>query len=724
MRRLLMTVIMATVFLAQALQGVIPQKWETRSKDDFLKGKFDGISVSYEGILSLSPKEEKLEGPAEEFYLSLLVTAEDVIYLGTGHSGKIYRISKGGAAEFYFQVPEMDIYCLAQDKKGNLYAGTSPNGKIWKITDKGKGEPFFDPREKYIWDLMFNEKGSLLAAVGESGGIYEINQEGEGSLIFKAVENHILCMRFDPNGDIIAGSGGKGLLYRIPQGKKASVIFESPYEEIKSIVLDGEGNIYLAAGGAIVTPKKEEITPLPAKTETEVTVSVSAVPTATAEIPSSGLSQKQPGALYRINPQGIAKRLWNSDEELVYSLLWNEEEKRLVFGTGNQGRVYAVDKEEKVSLLIQKKSEQVYGLFPSRSRIYMLANNPSSLSLILPQQVLSGEYLSRVMDTKTISSWGNIEWQAEIPSGTTLLLQSRSGNSSEPNESWSDWSPPYQKKDGEKILSPKSRYVQFKANFRTQSGRVSPLLQRVSLFFLQTNIPPAITELKLLAPNEVYLKPPEQEEVIWGLDTDVAEQAKSKDKDRDKIMTLALAKKAQRKGFQTVTWEAEDENGDSLLFSIQIRREDESQWRLLREKWTETAYAFDTASFADGVYFLKIIASDSPSNPSAMDLKSEKISEPLVIDNSLPLIKNFQAVREKDKLVVTFQVEDSLSSIEEVKYLIRPEEWKSIFPEDGICDSKQESFKISLALLPGSDSLITIRAKDSHANVGVFRQTF
>lgn len=724
MRRILVVVSIALVFLAQALQGVTPQKWETRSKDDFLKGKFDGISVSYEGILSLSPKEERIEGPTEEFYLSLLVAAEDVIYLGTGHGGKIYRIGKGGASELYFQVPEMDVYCLAQDKKGNLYAGTSPNGKIWKISEKGKGEPFFDPREKYIWDLMFSDKGTLLAAVGESGGIYEINQKGEGGLVFKAEENHVLCLRFDRNGDIIAGSGGKGLLYRIPQGKKASVIFESPYEEIKSIVLDGEGNIYTAAGGAVSKPKKEETALLPAKAETEVAVSVSAALAEAPEILSSGLSQKQPGALFRIDSQGMAKRLWNSDEELIYSLLWIEGEKRLIFGTGNQGRIYAVDKNEKISLLLQKKSEQIYDLLPFQARIYMLANNPSNLSIILPEQMLSGEYLSRVMDAKTISSWGNIEWRAEASSETTLQLQTRSGNSSEPNESWSDWSPPYQKYQGEKILSPKSRYIQFKANFKTQSGRVSPRLQRVSLFFLQTNIPPAITELKLLAPNEVYLKPPEQEEIIWGLDTDVAEQAKSKDKDKDKILSLALTKKAQRKGFQTMTWEAEDENGDNLVFSIQMRREDESQWRVLKEKWTDTAYAFDTVSFPDGVYFLKVIASDSPSNPPGMDLNSEKVSQPLVIDNSLPLIKNFQAVKEKDKLIVTFQAEDSLSSIEEVKYLVRPEEWKSIFPEDGMCDSKQESFKITLTLPPGSDNIITIRVKDSQGNVGVYRQAF
>jgi len=107
-----------------------------------------------------------------------------------------------------------------------------------------------------------------------------------------------------------------------------------------------------------------------------------------------------------------------------------------------------------------------------------------------------------------------------------------------------------------------------------------------------------------------------------------------------------------------------------------------------------------------------------------MDLKSEKISQPFVIDNSLPVIKNLVVVRDKDKLVVSFQAEDSFSTIEEVKYLIRPEDWKTIFPEDGICDSKQESFKVTLTLLPDSENLITIKVKDSHGNVGVYRQTF
>ena len=128
MKKKAVLLITAIFFLALGLQAVVPREWEFQSKDDFLKGKFEGIYVSFDGILSLSPKEEEIKGPAEGFYLSFFLTSKGEVYLGTGHGGKIYRINPKGKAELYFQTPEMDIYCLAQDKKGNLYVGTSPNG--------------------------------------------------------------------------------------------------------------------------------------------------------------------------------------------------------------------------------------------------------------------------------------------------------------------------------------------------------------------------------------------------------------------------------------------------------------------------------------------------------------------------------------------------------------------------------------------------------------------
>lgn len=718
MKRALVPFFVMSILFAQALHGVVPQKWEIRNKDDFLRGKLSGISVSYDGVLSLSPKEEPVEAPVEDFYLSLLLTPQGEIFLGTGHAGKIYKISKSGKVELYFQVPEMDVLCLARDRKGNLYAGTSPNGKIYKITEKGQGGPFFNPREKYIWDLFFIERGVLLAAVGESGGIYQINMEGEGIQILRTEENHVLCVEKDLNEDIIAGTGGSGRVYRISSGKKPSILFESPYEEIRSVALDREGNIYAAAGGRIVSPREVRGFSMAAQAESDVSITVTPAPVQAKEILS--LSQMQPGALFKINFKGIAKRVWQSRDELIYSLSWDETEKKLLFGTGDKGRVYSLDRSEKISLLIQKNSAQAYSLVPFGPKIYMLSNNPPGLSIIHPKQMLEGEYLSQVIDTQTVSSWGRMDWESEVPSGCNLQFQTRSGNSSRPGATWSDWSPPYQKTEGEQILSPKARYLQFKVMFKARSGKASPLLRRISLFYLQTNLAPEITKLTMLPPNVVYLKPLIQAEVVWGADTDISERTKNAAREE----ALIVPKKIERKGFQTVVWEAEDENGDNLVYSLYIRKEGEEEWRILREKWTDKIYAFDTLTYPDGVYFLKVVASDTPSNPPGMEQKAEKASRPLVIDNSLPMIKGFRVDRDRNKLIVSFAAEDSMSSIQEVKYLIRPGEWISIFPRDGICDSRQERFRVSITLPAVFDNMITVKVQDSQGNIGVHRQTF
>jgi len=726
MRKTILASLPVALFVVSAVLAVVPQKWTFRSYDDFLRGKFDGVSVSSDGVLTLSPREDKIDGPTDDFYLSFLMTPEGVAYLGTGHEGKIYKITKEGKSELYFQTSEMDVTCLAMDNKGILYAGTSPNGKIYKITSQGKSTEFFNPNEKYIWSLLFEEERHLLAAVGENGGIYEINPQGEGRLVFKAQDNHILCLKFDKNKDIIAGSGGNGIVYRIAKTGKAMAVFESPYEEVRSLAFDLDGHIYAAAGGTTTRGKKDDLAPPSLGRDADVAVSVVAAQTLqAAQAPAKTVgaiapSSKEPGALYKIAPDGVVKRLWASSEEMIYSLFWNESEKKVYFGTGPKGRVYAMDKDEKATLVLQKNSEQIYELVPIGVRTYLLSGNPSQLSVIYPEQRLSGEYVGPVLDAKVIASWGKMTWDAELPQGAILQFQTRSGNSYEPGPTWSDWSPPYQKKDGEPVLSPKARYLQFKVLLKAQSGKMSPVLSRVGVFYLQANVPPTITRLEVLAPNEVYLKLPEQEESILGLEKRNPDTAAKKDDG----LKFALSKKTERKGYQTIQWDAEDENGDSLVYMLSLKQEGEKDWRAIEEGWTENLLTFNTLNFPDGVYFVKVTASDLPSNPPGLEKKTEKISPALIIDNSAPGLKNVQTLREGNQLSVSFQAEDALSPIKEVKYLIRPDEWHIVFPEDGICDSNKESFKFKAALDVASDKMITIIVKDACRNTATIKQTF
>ena len=721
MRKRTATGILGLLTLAASLQAVVPQKWELRTREDYLRGKFDGVSVSWDGVLALAPKEERIAAPQEEFYLSVLATADGVTYLGTGHGGKIYRIGRDGRAEVWFKVPEMDVTCLVEDRKGTLYAATSPNGRIYKITGKDKGEEFFNPAEKYVWDLLFLDSGDLWAAVGESGGIYRISPLGEGRMFFKATENHILCLEKSARGDVVAGSGGNGLVYRIGPDGRASVLFETPYEEVRSLAVDREGQIYAAASGTPVRARRDEPAERPVRVDAEVSVTVSATAGAQAPTPAAApaASARDGGALYRVGADGTAKRLWSSGDEMIYTLLWKEDEKKVLFGTGGRGRIYAVDREERIALLQQLSSEQVYQLAPLDSKVYVLSNNPCYFGLLLAEQRFVGEYVGPVLDAGTPASWGRVVWDAAVPAGASVQLQSRSGNTSEPNVTWSDWSPFYLKPE-EQILSPRARFLQLKVVLRTQSGRTSPAFNRVTAFYLQSNIAPSIGRLELLRPNEVLLKLPDQEDVILGVERDLPDPPAKKDE-----LRLGMpSRKAERKGFQTVVWDADDGNGDTLRYALSVKRDGEPGWRLLVDDWAETTYAFDTLSYPDGTYLLRLTASDAPSNPAGLELKAERTGPPLVIDNSLPVVKGFTAARSGATLEIAFQAEDAYSYIEEAKVLVRPGEWRVVFPVDGIADSRTEAFKLSLKLPPEAENQVSVRVRDSFGNVGVFRQDF
>lgn len=698
--------------------AVEPQKWELKRFEDFLRGQLQSLRLSADGWLSLSLKTEIAPGPNEEFYLSAAMAADGTLYLGTGHSGRIYRIRRG-QSELYFQASEMDVTCLALDAKGTLYAGTSPAGKIYRITGIGQGDSFFDPEEKYIWDLLVTEKGTLLAAVGERGGLYEISPLGEGKLLFRAEETHILCLHRLSSGEIYAGSGSLGRLYSLKPGGKVSLLFDSGYEEIKDLVVDDSGYIYLAACGTPSKGKREE-PPKPAiksSSTSDVTITVIAAEESRSSLASEG---REPGAIFRVASDGLARKVWSSADEMVYSLFFNPADKKIYFGTGHKGRIYCLEKETEVSLIFEGKFEQVYSLLPAANRLLFLGNNPATLGFLSREPALEGEYLSPVVESPTLATWGRLEWLAELPTGTTLIFQSRSGNSLPPGATWSDWSPAYGK-SGELILSPKGRYLQLRVLFRSTAGHASPILQRITLFYLPANLPPTIGRIEIFEPNEVLLKPPEQEEIIWGLERRSRGEKGSQEESR--LSSLA-ARKVERKGYQTFRWEASDENGDSLIFSIYLRKEGEKEWQLLADNWPENLLVIERETFPEGLYELKVVASDAPSNPPSMELKTEKISLPFVIDNSAPLIKNVIASEKNNQLSLSFEVEDAFSAIKKAEILIRPGYWQVVFPVDGLCDSKKESFDFKISLMPGSERLAILRVEDRAGNRAVFWQKF
>jgi len=248
---------------------------------------------------------------------------------------------------------------------------------------------------------MLTDNGNLLVAVGENGGIYEVNPAGAGRQLFKARDNHILCLVQSSGGDLLAWQRRAGQLYRISTSGRVSVIYDSGYEEVRNVVLDGEGNIYISAGGAPSKPVST-VSSAPAaqaKAEAEISVVVSAVAAAIEdedisdlETPAKAKTQTAvSGAIFQVTPDGLARKLWSSEAEIVYSLVYDAGSQKLILGTGNKGRLYSLDRQGSLELLSQASSEQVSGLFNSTNRPRFLATIPVSLVFSSPAR-FSGEY--------------------------------------------------------------------------------------------------------------------------------------------------------------------------------------------------------------------------------------------------------------------------------------------------------------------------------------------
>ena len=122
----------------------------------------------------------------------------------------------------------------------------------------------------------------------------------------------------------------------------------------------------------------------------------------------------------------------------------------------------------------------------------------------------------------------------------------------------------------------------------------------------------------------------------------------------------------------------------------------------------------------DGKYQIKLIASDEPDNPPETALSAENTIQPIVIDNTRPIIKSLNAAMGTDgRYVISGAIKDEYSNIIKVQYTIDGQDWTVAYPVDGVFDSLEESFQITTKRLTPGDYTLIVNAFDSEGNIGV-----
>ncbi len=98
----------------------------------------------------------------------------------------------------------------------------------------------------------------------------------------------------------------------------------------------------------------------------------------------------------------------------------------------------------------------------------------------------SGEYFSQVFADSSgsaSSNWVKIIWKEGVPSGTKLELQTRTGNTANPDDgTWSAWSDTYTDASGSQIISPPAIFIQWRAKFTsTAQADTTPFLSEIKI---------------------------------------------------------------------------------------------------------------------------------------------------------------------------------------------------------------------------------------------------
>ena len=585
------------------------------------------------------------------------------------------------------QPEENLIFAAVADSKGDTYIGTGHNGKVYRL-GKDKFEEVFKAAEPDIFALASDGAGNLYMASSPNGKIYKRDGSGKVSDFFNGDDRFIWDLEVKGQTLYAAAGGNGGKVYLINlkdgalmktyeidelncvrlflrgdklwaggsdkgtvyelTGERKESLYRSGEKEIKGIYVNDRNEIFVASAGLSMTKQAE-------KEKIVLT------------------SQKASGEIVKLKSNGEVEKIWTSEDEIPYDLRGDGDE--ILWVTGDSGRIYHYAS-GKVSLIGQSRGKIALSLIPASNGWLGLCNFPAGIFRLEKGIRSQGEYFSRIHDTGSLSTFGTFSFRTEFHGKVSVAY--RGGNTEEADGSWTPWSA--YMTDPFTIGLSKKRYFQFK--IRIDGGDPQSSVHGLEFVYLPVNVSPTVKNLKISFPAQPGAEPPANP-------ADVVKEG-----------TLRFG------------WEARDINQDKMVYEISLRREGETLWNVVERDWKSTTFSLEKAAMEEGEYQVRVVASDSHSNPETMALKGEMVSEPFRLDYTPPEIEGNLAVAGGS---LSFKVTDRISPIRSVSYHTGDRKWKPLFPEDGICDSLSETFVIKGA----AGKVWVIRAEDLSGNVRV-----
>lgn len=687
--------------------------WSQSHYDEFEKGTPQGVAISSEGYLEAGPVTKTIASTGSTYVWSMAAGKQGDVYAGTGSPASVLQVSADGKQTKLFESKDLSVQVVRVGPDGSIYAATLPSGKVYRlhpgqvVADESKAEVIFDPalvegKPRYIWDMAFDAQGRLYIATGAPAAIYRVtpgSAAAKAEKFFSSDEQQLRCLLFEKDGTLIAGSDSGGLVYRIGKDGKGLVIYDAPKAEITALAESADGMLYVAAVGE---KNKNTLPPLPVQGNVSITATITIVQPGSIQASNNNGLIPDGSEIYEINREGAPRKVWATRDDVIYAL--DATPKGLLAATGNRGHVYRVQEDGSYADISHAEASQVIAFAPTAAGIYMGASNSGKILWLGDDPSTEHSFTSMVFDAGFYSRIGRPD--VETSEGANYDLFVRAGNVENPVRGWGEWQKYTEPTVKESVES--ARFVQWKLVLK--GGSSGGRIDAVGIHYLPMNVAPAVEEIVVVpgarvnaqalqqpSPQQISINLSAQSNNFLNLTGDGANGPLPGIKDRTAV---------------TARWAAHDDNGDDLSYRIFFKSEDEQNWLVLRDRTRDRFLSFDAIHIPDGIYRLKVVASDAPSHTPGDARTGERVSDRFTIDTTPPVISAMAAQKTANKLRVSLDAKDAMSTIERAEYSIDAGRWLYVEPADKLSDSKQEHYDFAATIPAEAD-----REEDADAGV-------
>ena len=673
---LLHTIAPAALFAFAALtaspaHAVGTRTFQIDSVEDFKGGDFTGTSVDSNGNLraGLALGSTPIADAASVW--SHVVLSDGAVLLGTGNEGKVYKVSSGQVS-VAATTGQMGASAMVTAWGGDVIVGTFPEGKLFKIPGgKGDGKEAAKlvdlPGAEDIWSLVYDEKAKVVyAATGPEGKIFRVDQQGKAQVYFDSDEPHIWSLALDASGNLYAGSSGKALLYKLTGPGRATVVYDFDADDVRSLAMASDGSLY-----AIANKYSEAFAP-PKRNRTGLTGPTGSKP-----------GRPGKGLLMRFGKDGVPEKMLE-DSDTHYVTLTLGDDGNPYVGTGAEGRVYTVDSNHLSRLVADTEERQIGALVMSGKKKLVATSDPVVFHEVKGPAGADAVWTSKVLDAGLRATFGRLTWRAD----GVAEFETRTGMTETPDDTWSKWSSALAAPGD--VSSPPGRYVQIRARFGKDAKAV---VREVTLSFVTDNARAIVTSIDATAKNQP------RGPLKTGVQASGADVPKAQP-------TIAIS------------WKTDNPDQDELRYRLFYRLDAETTWRSVlkpAEKLSKASYDWDVSALPEGVYRLKVEATDEMANPPDKVTSHSLESATVTVDSTAPVFKAL-AINGRQ---LTGEVVDGIGPVARVEVSIAgSDEWRPLAPKDGVFDEADEAFDANIAaLVPAGSHILAVRAYDIAGNV-------